>query len=373
MNFKKQLIKTVTISAVFTALLSQTVFGQAQGVISGNNVNMRSQAGTNAAVVSTFNANVPVTINSVSNNWYNVTVNGQTGFIVSDYVKVNTIDGTCVGNNVNLRQAPSTNSAVIGSLNGFDKVSITGKNGNFYRVSSASGATGFVAKEYISTDMAALVPNVDATLPAATKAVVSTYAIVTSQTSLNVRQQPNTSSAIVGKLYSGEVVDVVEAGSEWIKIKSDAGVTGYVSKEFVNVRTGEKPSRSSASGKGDSVVAYAKQFLGTPYVWGGTNLTKGVDCSGFVYSVYKNFGITLNRSSYQMVNNGVPVERANLQAGDLVFFNAYGSGGISHVGIYIGNGDYIHSSSGATSGVIISNLNEDYSNKSYVTARRVLR
>ncbi|MPN39735.1 Gamma-D-glutamyl-L-lysine dipeptidyl-peptidase [bioreactor metagenome] len=114
--------------------------------------------------------------------------------------------------------------------------------------------------------------------------------------------------------------------------------------------------------------------MGTPYVYGGTNLNKGVDCSGFVYSVFKNFGIDLNRSSAGMASNGVYVEKSSLQPGDLILFDTTGAndGGISHVGMYIGNGQYIHSTSGREYCVTISDLNNDYGLRTYVTARRVL-
>ncbi|MBR5468640.1 MAG: C40 family peptidase, partial [Firmicutes bacterium] len=201
------------------------------------------------------------------------------------------------------------------------------------------------------------------------------YALVNTTSRLNLRSEATTDSAKVQSLYPGEVLDVIQAGDNWVKVESEAGNIGFVAAEYVSVRSGEKPSRSLASGKGESVVAYAKQFLGTPYVWGGTSLTGGVDCSGFVYSVYKHFGITLNRTSYGMASNGIVVDKANLQPGDLILFDTTGvnDGGISHVGIYIGNDQYIHSSSGKAYSVIISDLYNAYGKRTYVTARRVLR
>ena len=121
------------------------------------------------------------------------------------------------------------------------------------------------------------------------------------------------------------------------------------------------------------MAAFAKQFIGRPYVYGGTNLNSGVDCSGFVYSIYKNFGITLNRSSRDQIKNGTAVNKSDLVAGDLVFCNTGGNTPISHVGMYIGNGQYIHSTDGGNKGVTITNLNSGYSAKTYYGACRVLK
>ena len=96
-------------------------------------------------------------------------------------------------------------------------------------------------------------------------------------------------------------------------------------------------------------------------------------CSGFVYAVFRDFGISLNRNSASMANNGVAVSKSDLQAGDLVFFNTGGDSTISHVGIYMGDGNYIHSTDGAAYGVTITSMSSSYSVNTYVTARRVIR
>jgi cell wall-associated NlpC family hydrolase len=105
---------------------------------------------------------------------------------------------------------------------------------------------------------------------------------------------------------------------------------------------------------GSDIVAYAKQFLGNPYVYGGSSLTNGTDCSGFTMSVYAHFGYYINRTSSSQVSNGVAVSLSALQPGDLVFYAP--SGTVNHVAIYIGNGQIIHASSPST-GIMISNLN----------------
>lgn len=121
-----------------------------------------------------------------------------------------------------------------------------------------------------------------------------------------------------------------------------------------------------------NVINFAKKFLGVRYIWGGTT-TKGFDCSGFVKYVFKNFGITLNRTSSSQANNGTYIKKVNLLPGDLVFFDTNGGNNrINHVGIYIGGGKFIHSSS-SNKGVTISSISSGYYSNAYMTARRVLK
>jgi cell wall-associated NlpC family hydrolase len=200
------------------------------------------------------------------------------------------------------------------------------------------------------------------------------YAVVLSETGLNLRIDANRSAEVITAVENGTAVDILDSGDEWTKVKYGEE-TGYMATEFLSIKEGAKPEQPIAvTSKGEKFVEYAKQFMGTPYVWGGTNLSRGVDCSGFVYSVYKHFGITLNRTSRSMPNDGYRVKKADLQKGDLVFFDTSGSnnGAISHVGMYIGNGQFIHSSSGKKRGVTISSLGDAYYSRTYVTAARVL-
>ena len=118
-----------------------------------------------------------------------------------------------------------------------------------------------------------------------------------------------------------------------------------------------------------ALIAFAEQFLGTPYVWGGTTPSPGFDCSGFVQYVYKHFGINLNRTSEMQYNEGTPVAYSNLKPGDLLFFHTYTSGA-SHVGIYIGNGVMIDSSS---YGVAYDDITYSYWSSRYLGARRVIQ
>ena len=125
------------------------------------------------------------------------------------------------------------------------------------------------------------------------------------------------------------------------------------------------PSRGSAELSENAIIAYASNFIGTPYLWGGTSPSTGFDCSGFTQYVYKHFGISLGMTTYNQINDGVQVSRDNLKAGDLVFFGA--SGSPSHMGIYVGNNTYIHSPRTGDA-IKVSPMTR----KDYITARRVM-
>ena len=177
---------------------------------------------------------------------------------------------------------------------------------------------------------------------------------------LNVRQEPNTSSEIVTQVGQGEEMEYVETGADgWVKISID-GEDAYVSQEFVTVEEKLDTAITMTEllyGQGVSdvrvdLVEYAKQFVGNPYVWGGTSLTKGADCSGFVLAVFKKYGIALSHSSRAQANEGTKISASDLKPGDLIFYGN-GKGNINHVAIYIGGGQVIHASSPKT-GIKIS-------------------
>jgi len=212
---------------------------------------------------------------------------------------------------------------------------------------------------------------------------------------LRVRKGPSTDDEEITSLSKNDKVEIIGQEGNWYKIKID-GEIGYISAKYISdIKLPETTSRSGSALKdeqsnkveeeekesnseesttgttGTEVIEYAKQYLGYKYVSGGASPEAGFDCSGFTTYVYKHFGITLNRSSKDQIKNGVAVEKSNLQLGDIVLFNNDANTKIGHVGIYVGNGNFIHASN-PSDGVKITTLESGYYAKRYVGARRVI-
>lgn len=190
-----------------------------------------------------------------------------------------------------------------------------------------------------------------------------------SATKLNVRNGPSTNYSTIHKLWQGNSVTIIGESSGWYKIQLSNGVIGWVSKEYVKLNAGI----TSREQKVNLLISSAKNLVGTPYVWGGSALKDGgFDCSGFTQFLYKKVGYNLNRVSVDQAKQGVYVSRNNLQAGDLVFYSLAGDGRISHVGIYLGGGNMIHSpKTGDT--VKITNITTGFWESRYVTSRRIIQ
>ena len=366
----RKAIKHVCLTALFAALGTVTVLAADAGQASGTNVNVRAEASTGADVLGKINKGTEFEILDKDGSWFEISYNGNSGFVSKDYFEVTKADATIDGSSVNCRGKASTSANSLGKFADGDYVCVTGQNDSWYRI-SYKGGSAYVSKDYVDGDYVKYTAKIANAAEEESK--VTVYGVVTAETGVKLRKEASMISNTLTVLPYGTEVNVDRVGQEWVRVITDGGLKGYVSADYLSVREGVRTTRSTGSGNGSAVVAYGKQFIGTPYVWGGTNLRTGVDCSGFVYSVYKNFGITLNRNSAAMASNGVEVSKSNLQAGDLVFFNSGGDSRISHVGIYCGDGTYVHSTDGKGNGVTVTDLNSGYSARTYVTARRVLR
>lgn len=288
---------------------------------------------------------------------------------------------------VNVRQEPNEESEILGKLyNESVGEFVSEAEGGWYQISSGS-VTGYVKAEYVVTgdDAVTLAKEVGKRI-----ATVNT-------TTLFVRESASTDSPVVGMVPIEDELSVTEEeGLEgWVKVSIEEG-EGYVSTDYVELSTefvkaeskaeeearlareeaeraqanaaasksgkagGSSSGSTGGSGAGSSVASFACQFVGNPYVYGGSSLTNGTDCSGFVMSVYANFGVSLPHSSGALRGCGYDVGGlGNAQPGDIVCYSG-------HVGIYIGGGQIVHASTAAT-GIKISNA--DY--RQVLSVRRI--
>ena len=185
---------------------------------------------------------------------------------------------------------------------------------------------------------------------------------------LNIRSAPNTDCQVLGLYGYGTVVDIVGIEGYWYKVKYN-GMDAYLISDYVKLVDASEASRFAAERtKGQRVVDIAKQYIGTPYRYGGMS-PAGFDCSGFAKYCYSQLGVNLNRTAASQTSNGVYVSKENLLPGDLVFFVTNGYS-ISHTGIYVGDGMMIHSPVPGRSVEIVS-INSGYYANTYSTARRI--
>ena len=189
---------------------------------------------------------------------------------------------------------------------------------------------------------------------------------------LNVRDSWLSTSTKVGTLTRNQSVTVTGSCSNgWYRIKFE-GHTAYVSGKYLSDEAGTSSSSgsiSSGSGTATDIANFAMSFVGYSYVWGGMSPSTGFDCSGLMYYVLTQYGYSMKRVANDQMTQGTAVSRDNLQVGDLVFFG-YGSYA-NHVGMYIGNGNFVHASTPST-GVRVNSLNETYYNTRYIGARRII-
>ncbi len=257
------------------------------------------------------------------------------------------------GSTLRVRSQADTTGEILTQLSHGTTVEVlTSVENGWYQI-SVDGTKGYVSGDYLVVNEAEA-----ASLPVEAEPV---YVQVTTSV-LNVRSGPGTSYDKVGSVRSGQILKAT-AENGWYKIDS-----GYISAEYVKE---VDASAASQSGKGQEIANYALQFVGYPYVYGGSS-PKGFDCSGLTYYVYAQFGYSINRTASNQLSNGYAVEKSQLQPGDLVMFRQNGSTkAASHVGIYIGNNQYVHASTPGV-GVIISDLNDPYISSGYVGARRIV-
>ena len=313
------------------------------------------------SVFSNVSVGEMATINNgnIDNGYYKVTIHetGDVGYLKSsDVQEIHNYpdspltslneDGSIVNVSyaVNVRQGAGLNTDVLTTLHNGKNVKVIGKQGQWYKV-QVDGITGYIYQEYISINKTV---NKDTHTSSLTNKTINNYASSLISKTVN-KDASNSTSKTINK-------DTSNSANKTIN-KDTSNSTNKITNKDTNNSTNKTVNKDTSSSTGvtaQQVLAYAYQFEGYPYVWGGSSPSTGFDCSGFVQYVYAHFGINLPRTTFEQVNCGTPVSLNNIKPGDLVF--EFGSSeGPNHVGIYIGNGQMIDAA-GVGQGVTISKL-----------------
>ncbi len=258
--------------------------------------------------------------------------------------------GTVTGSGLRLRSQANTSCEVLASLEKGSTLKVLEVLDGWYRVSTEE-KEGFVSAQYlVYTDLEGNTVSPEE------------YGMVTGST-VNVRKGPGTGYEKLSSLTSGTRVKILEKLDGWYKISKD-DITGYMSADYVSLLNGD-------TSIGQQVVELAMEYLGYKYTSAGASPKTGFDCSGLAMYLYAQFGYDIPHSSKTLAKTGLSITKDELQPGDLVFFRSASSSAVSHVGIYIGNGDIIHARYSVKK-VCINNLSESYYSKYYLHSMRIV-
>lgn len=278
---------------------------------------------------------------------------------------------------VYIRKKPDEESDILGKLYKNSAATILDQEDGWCRVKSGT-VTGYIKSDFLATGEEA---------KKLSEKIGQTMATVTAKT-LRVRSKASTKSKVVTLIPKGDTYEVTKDNGDWVKIKADGNTSGYVSSNYVKLtkkydeavsikeesanmksmmtvsdttagNSSENTSKQESiseklSSLRNKIVDYALKFVGNPYRWGGTSLTRGADCSGFTQSIFEDYGIDLPRTSREQAAEGRRVSLNDIQPGDLIFYRRNGS--INHVAIYIGNGKVVAAKS-SSEGIRITKYN----------------
>ncbi|MFB6648763.1 MULTISPECIES: C40 family peptidase [Bacillus cereus group] len=329
-------------------------------------------------------------------DWFKINYAGQAAYVSKDYLtKGGSNENVTQGNNQNnnqnnnvtvqtggtyvvnatslrVRTGPAAYHSVIGGVLNGTTLNVVGSENGWFKV-NYQGNTGFVSSEFVKfVKGGTTTPEQPKQPEKPNQGAIGDYYINAS--ALNVRSGEGTNYRILGALPQGQKVQVISENSGWSKINYN-GQNGYIGTRFLsktpvggavdnkpnnntnqnNNNTSNNNNTGNNSGDVSAILAYAKSMQGVPYVWGGSS-ANGVDCSGYIYHVYKKFGHKISRTNVAGYWNSLP-ETSNPQPGDLIYFQNTYTAGPSHIGIYLGGGSFIQA---GDKGVAIASLSNSY-------------
>lgn len=423
---RKRNIKSIVLLAalgIATLFFINISFASTNAKVNVETANLRESADENSKILEQLSQGQEVEIIEKSSDWYKVKVKGMTGYLRQDLLTVkekNTVNANIttsseekaevettkkeetkttdteekskiIVEDTKLKIIPSINATDIIEVKKDEEVIITETINDWVCVQTKT-TKGWIYKEKLKSKE----DKKEEKQTTEQNQVVEESKLKTlyiGSESVNLRKEANTNSEVVTKLSLNTAVDVYAEENGWSKVKVN-GNEGYISSSLLSekkketsrsletprTKTSENSSENTktsqekettttvpVSGKGATAVETAKKYIGCSYVYGASG-PSSFDCSGFTSYVFKQHGISLNRTAAGQYSNGVAVSRNQLQPGDLVMF---GKSGINHVGIYIGGGQIVHAAN-KSRGVTTDTINSGYYNNNYVGARRVM-
>lgn len=398
------------------------------GKITAETIRIRAEATTDSKIIEIGNAGEKVDIVGLEGDWYKVSFKNKTGYIYKDYLtpdgevttsdksNENTSDATQspevsttpettndkameLGNVVNKETSayllPNFTSTKIEKVNKDQEIKLITTMANWAKI-EINEKEAWIPKTFLMKEVSVETNKTTEQQPEktteektneqqqqqqpeqTTQPAVNKAAYISSNASAHFRSGPSTSSQSLGKLPKNTKITITGEENGWYKVSYN-GKDGYISKSLVtegeppattSSRSQEEPrSATTTSASSNSVVQVAESYAGSKYVSGGSS-PSGFDCSGFTQYVYGKCGITLSRTSYTQATQGTAVNKSELQPGDLLLFHYYGSSSIGHVGIYVGNGKFIHAAN-SNRGVVYDSIESGYYADNYAGARRL--
>jgi len=411
-----KILTSVVLASVLIFASVAAPYAEGRGIVVAELLNIRKLPDKEAEVTGKLTKDAEVRIIDTKDDWYQISFDdGETGWVVAEYLKVDFDVVQATADSVNVRKSPSTDADVVTKINKFDKFIMIGRFNDWFKIKLDDGESGWVNDQFaiiVGVISRGVLDGEDvrdqSTIRNVREPAKPAVKMAIKGRNVNFRSKPDLDADVVLSLAGDEVVTVLDSLGEWRRVKTADGDVGYINKMFLKEikpvqapaagaadnsgktvitknagkssggSSGSSSSSSSSGGgaaakAGSKLIAYARQFMGIRYKWGGTT-TKGFDCSGFTQYVMRHFGASIPRVSRDQAQSGSAVKRENLRVGDLVFFARSASNRtINHVGIYIGSGNFIHSSSGGGGkGVTVSNLNSGSYSRRYAGARRYL-
>ncbi|MCD7735363.1 MAG: C40 family peptidase [Lachnospiraceae bacterium] len=343
------------------SVVGELIFAQCEDY-----VNIRAETSTEGEITAKIYNNDSATVISEADGWYEISSGNAHGYVKAEYFATGE-EAEAIADEVaynvarveteslNIRSGASTDSEVIDVALEGDEIEVVLYGEDWMKVALGNDVYGYIKADYVEyvtyypvaetlEEEAARLIEEENAVNAETEAPQTEAAIQTEAAAVETEAvQAETAAQTETEAVQAETVAQTETGAAQAETTAQTETEAAQTETSAQTETeATQSSSSSSSSTGASIASYALQFVGNPYVYGGTSLTSGADCSGFVQSVFAYFGISLSRTASAQTSNGTSVSLSEIQAGDLLFYSSNGDGVIDHVAIYTGSGMIVH-------------------------------